>query len=226
MSAAYWKMVGDNVSRGLGRNTVRRLGTGGRALGRAGAALGMGFLLFELFRDYRHNIESEPAFQEMRIVQSELEKWSGAVSCIGRRPYEGKTYGSFEEGGAINALYPKLLLDGHTIRPPDIREAVALVKRAAALITETGNVMNDADFDDRKSRLIGQLSMLAAQLPQVDDKRPIQQALTGVTRRIKPIESGLAARIYDCSREIQKTLGSNAAWAGLSMVTFGMIKKH
>ena len=49
MSASYWKMVGENIAKGLGEKTIRRLGTGGKVLGRTGAVLGIGFLVYELY---------------------------------------------------------------------------------------------------------------------------------------------------------------------------------
>jgi hypothetical protein len=109
--------------------------------------IGIGFLAYELLKNYKENIEAEPAYQEMRILRAELEKWTSAISCLGREPLDDREYGSLEEGGAINALYNKKILNGYT------------------------------------------------------------------------------ARIYDCSREIQKTLGSNAAWAAVSMTTLGLVKK-
>ena len=58
-----------------------------------------------------------------------------------------------------------------------------------------------------------------------DDFKPMQNQLAQIVDAIRPIESGFASRIYDCSREIQKTLGSNAAWAAISMTTLGLVKK-
>jgi hypothetical protein len=54
---------------------------------------------------------------------------------------------------------------------------------------------------------------------------PIQIELTEIVTILKPIESAYSSRIYDCSQEIQKKIGSNAAWAALSMVTLGLVKK-
>ena len=46
--------------------------------------------------------------------------------------------------------------------------------------------------------------------------------LAKIVEEIKPIESGYSARIYDCSREIQKIHGPNAAWTVISMATLGL----
>jgi hypothetical protein len=62
------------------------------------------------------------------------------------------------------------------------------------------------------------------QINTTDDFRPIQKQLARIVDEIRPIESGCASRIYNCSQEIQKTLGSNAAWAAISMTTLGVIK--
>ena len=94
MSATYWKLVGENIAKGLGEKTIRRFGIGGKFIGRAGAVVGIGFLAYELFKHYKENIEAEPAYQEMRILQAELEKWSSAVSSLGREAFEEKAYGS------------------------------------------------------------------------------------------------------------------------------------
>ena len=90
MSASYWKMVGESIAKGLGEKTIRRLGTGGKVLGRTGAVLGIGFLVYELYKNYKENIENEPAYQEMMILQAELEKWVSVISCIGGEPAEEK----------------------------------------------------------------------------------------------------------------------------------------
>ncbi len=73
MSVSYWKTVGENIAKGLGAKTIRRLGTGGKFIGRAGAVVGVGFLAYELFKNYKENIEAEPAYKEMMILQAELE---------------------------------------------------------------------------------------------------------------------------------------------------------
>ena len=71
---------------------------------------GGGFLAYELIKNYKENIEAEPAYQEMMILQAELEKWTNAISCLGREPFKEREYGSLEEGGAINALFSEKVL--------------------------------------------------------------------------------------------------------------------
>jgi hypothetical protein len=225
MSASYWKLVGENIAKGLGEKTVRRLGLGGKFVGRAGAVVGIGFLAYELFKHYKENIEAEPAYQEMRILQAELEKWSSAISCLGREPYREKAYGSFEEGGAINALYPKKSLKGEPLTGADPKEAYALIGRAMNYIRQAENLLKDESFTQKTAELVSRLRQLQLDLSRVDDLGQIQRHLAQIVDEIRPIESGYAARIYDCSREIQKTLGSNAAWAAVSMTTLGLVKK-
>ena len=53
MSVTYWKMLGENIAKGLGEKTIRRLSTGGKFLGRTGAVVGIGFLVYELFKNYQ-----------------------------------------------------------------------------------------------------------------------------------------------------------------------------
>ena len=225
MSATYWKSAGDNIARGLGEKTIRKLGIGGKFFGRAGAVVGIGFLAYELFKHYKENIEAEPAYQEMRILQGELEKWTSAISCLGREPFEERAYGSLEEGGAINALYPKQSIKGSQIKAADPKEAYALIGRAMNYLRQTENFLDDEDFTPKTEELVSRLRRLQLRLSRDDDRRPIQKQLAQIVDDIRPIESGYAARIYDCSREIQKTLGSNVAWAAVSMTTLGLVKK-
>jgi hypothetical protein len=254
MGVAYWKMVGESIAKGLGEKTIRRLSTGGKFLGRTGAVVGIGFLAYELFKNYKENIENEPAYKEMIILQAEMEMWTSAISCIGRQPLEEKRYGSFDEGGAINALYEKKLFGGQAVKAPDPKEACTLIERsieyillaenlledvkapdpkeACTLIERSieyillaENLLEDDKFEERRKALVSQLSRLEELIHEVDDYRPIQNELARIVNEIRPIEYGYAARIYDCSQEIQKTLGSNAAWAAISMATLGLVKK-
>jgi len=225
MSASYWKMVGESIAKGLGEKTIRRLGTGGKVLGRTGAVVGIGFLAYELYKNYKENIENEPAYQEMMILQAELEKWISAISCIGSEPAEEKEYGSFDEGGAINALYRKKVFTGEGFRAANPKEAYALIGRSMNYIRRTENLLEDAKFDEKRNALVSQLRRLQLQINDADDYRPIQNELAQIVNEIRPIAGGYTTRIYDCSREIQKTLGSNAAWAAISMTTLGLVKK-
>ena len=225
MSASYWKMVGENIAKGLGEKTIRRLGTSGKVLGRAGAVVGIGFMAYELYKSYKDNIANEPAYQEMMILQAELEKWTSAISCIGSEPAEEKEFGSFEDGGAINALYRKKVIIGKGFRAADPKEAYALLGRSMNYIRQTDNLLGDANFDEKKNVLVSQIRRLQLQISDTEDYRPIQNSLSQIVTEIRPIAGGYAARVYDCSREIQKTLGSNAAWAAVSMATLGLVKK-
>ena len=222
---SYWKTAGETVAKGLGEKTIQRFGVGGKLLGRTGAVLGIGFLAYELFKNYKENIEKEPAYKEMIILQREMEKWTSAISCLGREPFEDKDFGSFDEGGAINALYPKRGLRSSSVKAADPAEAHTLIGRAVDYIVEVENLFEDNAFEDRREELIAQLERIQNQLNTIGDYQPIQIQLSRIVDEIRPIESGYASRIYDCSQEIQKTLGSNAAWAAISMTTLGIIKK-
>jgi len=83
MAAAYWKMVAENIAKGLGPKTIGRLGAGGRLLARAGGVVGVGFLAYELFNSFKENIESEPAYQEMVILQQGNPETSGIKRRLG-----------------------------------------------------------------------------------------------------------------------------------------------
>ena len=225
MSATYWKLFGEKIAMGVGKKTLRRLGAGGKVLGRAGAVVGIGFLAYEFFKNYKDNIEKEPAYREMMMVQAELEKWASALSCIGREPVEDKAYGSFDDGGAINALYRKKSYHGHGSKAPDPKLAYVLIGRCLNTIRGTENLAGDDRFEAQKKALVSQLRKLQLQINTVDDYRPIQQKLGQIADEIRPLVSGHSRRVYDCSREIQKTTGSNAAWAAISMATLGLVKK-
>ena len=47
MAATYWKMVAENIAKGLGPKTIGRVGAGGRLLARAGGVIGVGYLAYE-----------------------------------------------------------------------------------------------------------------------------------------------------------------------------------
>ncbi len=225
MSASYWKIVGEKIARGVGDKTLRRLGAGGKVLGRAGAVVGIGFLAFDFLKSYKENIEKEPAYQEMVILQAELEKWTSAISCLGREPIAEKDYGSFDEGGAINALYRKKSYQGQGTKDADPKEAYALIGRSMNYIRRTENLAGDGQFEKKKKGLVSQLRKLQLQISKVDEYRSIQKKLGQIVDEIRPIATGYSGRVYDCSREIQKTMGSNAAWAAISMTTLGLVKK-
>ena len=225
MSTGYWKMVGENVAKGVGEKAARRLGTSAKFLGRAGAVVGIGFLAYELFKNYKENIEKEPAYQEMMMLQTEMARWTSAISCIGREAYTPKDYATMYEGGAINALYARKSMAGDSIKPPDAKLAASLVKRAGRYLKEAENLLEAPDFEIRRDALISELEELSSQIQETSDFRPVQKRLSQIVAEIRPIETGYSSRIYDCSREIQKTLGSNAAWAALSMATLGIVKK-
>ena len=225
MSASYWKMVGENIAKGLGDKAIRRIGTGGKVLGRAGTVVGIGFLVYELYKNYKENIENEPAYQEMMVLQAELEKWTSAISCIGRDGGAEKEYGSFDEGGAINALYRKKVFRGEGFREADPKEAYVLIGRSINYIRQAENLLGDVQFDQQKKALISELRRLQLEISDSRNYRPIQRQLAEITDEIRPIAGGYTTRVYDCSREIQKTLGSNAAWAAISMTTLGLVKK-
>ena len=225
MAATYWKMVAENIAKGLGPKAIGKLGAGGRFLGRAGGVIGVGFMAYELFKSYKDNIESEPAYQEMVIYQHELEKWGSAISCIGRKPFADDQYGDLDAGGAINALHEKKMLGSEKTKPADPEEAAKLIERSINYIKETENIFEDKDFDERKSELTERLASLRQKIASHEDYVPIQKDLSEIVTILKPIESAYSSRIYDCSQEIQKKIGSNAAWAALSMVTLGLVKK-
>lgn len=225
MAAPYWKMVAQNVARGLGPKALGKLGAGGKLLGRAGGLIGVGFMALELFKSYKNNIEQEPAYQEMVILQHELEMWGSAISCLGRNVLAESRYGDLNEGGAINALTEKQALGGRSTKPADPAAAQALIDRSIGYLRQTENVFGDEAFDEKRGDLIDRLAQLHADIAAGQDHGAIRNALAEIVDILRPIESACSSRIYDCSQEIQKKIGSNAAWAALSMVTLGLVKK-
>jgi hypothetical protein len=225
MAKNFWKIAAEKIAKGLGSKTIGELGAGRRFFARAGGVMGVGFMAFELFKSYKDNIENEPAYKEMVILQHEFEKWGSAVSCIGREPFRNEQYGDMNEGGAINALHKKKFLESKEIKPAEPEEAAILITRAIGYIKETENVIEDTEFEEKKCDLIDRLESLRQEITASEDYAPIQKELTEIAAILKPIESAYSSRIYDCSREIQKKAGSNAAWAALSMVTLGLVNK-
>ena len=225
MNASYWKIAGESIAKGLGKKAIQRLGTGGKVLGRTGAAVGVGFLAYELYKNYKTNLENEPAYKEMMVLQAELDKWTSAISCLGNEPFELKEYGFFNEGGAINALYRKKKFMGQVVEAADPKEAYMLIGRSMNYIRQTNNLLDDDDYEEKRKALVSQLRKLQLKINDLDDYQPIQRELGRIVDEIRPIAAGYSSRIYDCSREIQKTIGSNAAWAAVSMATLGLLKK-
>lgn len=225
MRASYWKLVGQKIAMGVSNKTLRRLGAGGKMLGRAGTVAGIGFLAYEFFKNYKDNIQDEPAYREMIVVQAELEKWISALSCLGREPEKERQYGSFDEGGAINALFRKKSYQGRGIAEADPQEAYALIGRSMNYIRRTENLTCDEQFETKKKELVSQLRKLQLHISKVDDYRSIQQELVQIVAEIRPLASGYAARVYDCRRKLQNTMASNAGWAVVSMTTLGLVKK-
>ena len=171
MSASYWKLVGEKIAKGVGGKTLGRLGAGGKVLGRAGAVVGIGFLAYEFLKNYKDNIENEPAYQEMMLLQAELEKWISAISCLGREPIQEKEYGSFDDGGAVNALYRKKSYQGQGSKDADPKEAYALIGRSMNYIRQTENLADDDRFETKKKGLVSQLRKLQLQISKVDASR-------------------------------------------------------
>ena len=182
-------------------------------------------MAYEFHGKYKKNIENEPAYKEMIILQREMRKWTSAISCLGREPFVDKEYGSFDEGGAINALWPKKGYGGASVKPADPEEAHTLIGRSVEYIKEAYNLFEDFEFEDRRNELITLLNGIRDRLLTADGFTPIQRLISRTVDILRPIEAGYAARIYDCTRELQKTYGSNAAWAAISVTTLGLINK-
>jgi hypothetical protein len=218
-------MVAQNIAKGVGPKVLGKLGAGGKLLGRASGLVGVGFMALELFRSYKNNIEQEPAYQEMVILQHELEMWGSAISCLGRKRFAQSRFGDLHEGGAINALTEKQTVSGGTTQPADPEAAAALIDRSIGYIRQTENVFEDDAFDEKRDDLVDRLAQLRTDIAAGRDHGAIGSALAEIVDVLKPIESACSSRIYDCSQEIQKKIGSNAAWATLSMVTLGIVKK-
>ena len=112
-----------------------------------------------------------------------------------------------------------------SIKAADPKEAYTLIGRSMNCILEVENLLEDNAFEEKRKALVTQLRKIQRQIKGADDYNPIQYQIAQIVDELRPIESGYASRIYDCSREIQKTLGSNAAWAAISMTTLGFVKK-
>ena len=184
MAGPYWKMVAQNIANGLGPKALGKLGAGGKLLGRASGLVGVGFMAFELFKSYKDNIEHEPAYQEMVILQHELEMWGSAISCLGRKVFVQGRYGELNEGGAINALTEKQMVGGSSTKPADREAAATLIDRSIGYIRQTVNVFEDDAFDERT------LGPYARRWPRLwkfsnRSSRPTRRAFTTAASRFK-----------------------------------------
>jgi hypothetical protein len=196
MSVTYWKMLGESIAKGLGEKTIRRLSTGGKFLGRTGAVVGIGFLAYELFKNYKINIENEPAYKEMIILQAEMEMWTSAISCIGREPLEQRRYGSFDEGGAINALYEKKLFGGQAVKAPDPKEACTLIERSIEYILLAENLLEDDKFEERRKANYRTESMRSMIIGRFKMNSPALSMRSGQSNMVMLHASMIAARKF------------------------------
>ena len=233
MVKTYLKTLGEILAKKVG---PKALGTGGRIAGRVAAVGAIAWSTYEFFSTLNKNIKNEPAFQEMVKYKQEFEKWSSAVSCIGREPYTQGALGSLDEGGCINALSKKktLNLGGRqsskqdTIMP-DPKLAKELLERAIDYIAKTENLAGDENFEEQKENLVEKLRDLNNQIkcpyqPNIDYS-PIQEELSEIVKSIKPINSDYRTKIYRCQAKLQETMPRNAGWAMASTLTMGLVKK-
>ncbi|MCG2719037.1 MAG: hypothetical protein L6408_09440 [Nanoarchaeota archaeon] len=201
------------------------LKTGGKVAGRVAVFLGIAVSLYELGVEYKRNIEDEPVFQEMQTYQKELEKWGTAVSCLGRDS-KTKGYGSFDEGGCINALAPKKTINtGQTI-DPDYKQGKELLERAIYCVQETENLLDDGQFEQDKESLLQKLNNLETRIQPNQNYEQIRFELGKVVKEIQPRESQYRTKIYNCQKELDKTFPNNAAWATASAATLGIVTKR
>lgn len=91
----------------------------------------------------------------MMVLQAELENWMSAISCLGREPLDERKYGSLDEGGAINALYQKKVINGQAVKAADPQEAYALIGRSMNYIRQTENLFEDEIFTEKSKRPSG-----------------------------------------------------------------------
>ena len=104
MSAGYWKMVGENVAKGVGEKTARRLGTSAKFLGRAGAVVGIGFLAYELFKSYKENIE-----KKTYLISSILKSFKEEIDTEVSEFYHAYNMGKEEILSEFNSNKEKLI---------------------------------------------------------------------------------------------------------------------
>lgn len=224
----YWRTLGELVKK-VGSKTLGRVA--GRTIAIGALALGT----YEFFSTLNKNMKDEPAFQEMTKYKLELEKWSSAISCIGREPYVKGALGSIDEGGCINALSKKqtLNLEGLSSKQstiaPDPELAKELLDRAINYATQTENLAGNERFEKQKENLIKKLTALNNQIEHPHkhgiDYSPIQQGLSEIVRSIVPIEAEYNTKVYEYQTKLQKTTPRNVAWSLITTLTMGIVKK-
>jgi hypothetical protein len=90
----------------IGRKTIS---TATRLFGRKISVVGWGISAYEAAKTFRTFSKNNPYNVQIRPLREEQEKWGGAISCIGIKPYKVGDISSIVEGGAINELGKKTL---------------------------------------------------------------------------------------------------------------------
>ena len=83
----------------------------GRYLGRAAGVIGIGIGLYSSVKTFRTYEKKNPYNQLIDSIKEDIDKWSIAINCIGRKPYEIGDICQIEEVNAINAFGRKELLN-------------------------------------------------------------------------------------------------------------------
>ena len=200
MTASYLSLVGENLTTSARMIGLSRLAGLSRVIGRAAGAAGIAYVVYEAGTFAIAKNPSNPALKKLAQFQAEREKWQGMVSCLGREPYEEGKVGSIDEGGAINALYPKTNYGGQQLSP-NKAEARALVERCGELLETTVNQTGSSEFDAAKQELCTKLDELKQSLASDDPKlAAIQREISTVVALIKPIESSYIAKAYELAQ--------------------------
>lgn len=115
------------IGGGIAVGTAVKTGTKvlGKVIGRSGIILGktLGYVgyaysIFVFGKTLNSLNKNAPQNKEISVLEEELDKIGGAISCLGREPYVPGHIFSIEAGGAINSLGKRQLLSMPNTRHP------------------------------------------------------------------------------------------------------------
>lgn len=175
--------------------TSRLIRLGGRYFGRTTNVIGWGVGALSSVKTFKTYTRKDPYNKLIAPLEEELNKWSSAISCIGRDPYFIGDICSIEKGGAINALGKKELLHISTRYPtvydkpnmeyhapqdsqenfenkkdsktinPNPKEAKRLINLALEYLDNTIDKINIEEFEKKKKKITNNLRGINEKLP-------------------------------------------------------------
>ncbi len=165
--------------------TSKGIKLGSRFLGRSVGVIGVGISGWSSVKVFRTYLKDDPHNQRLAALQEEIGKWSDAISCLGRDPYNIGELCNIHDGGAINALgYKELVRIPNTRYPlpeegfnfeyhlkpdeargakksmyvePNPTEAITLIERSIEYVGKTEDIKRVKDYQTRSNDALDEL---------------------------------------------------------------------